>query len=289
MAGSARRRQARHTAGTVRAALVASYRDGCLGTSKGAAYSGLLAFFPLLATIASILVRFRADFVAQQISNFLAEILPPGTHRLVFYYFTVKGRQPFLLPVTGALLSIWAASGALVSLMEGFRVAYRIPSGRPFVKQRIVALVLVVSAAIPVLAASALLLFGVPVERAIVHALGLLPAGVVELRGWVLVLGTLIRLLIALGAIILGATMLYYFGPNRKQRWVRVWPGAVAATLLWFAATLFFAWYVRHIANYNVIYGSITAVILLLVWMYVLAVIALFGCEFNAARERLSG
>jgi membrane protein len=289
MRSRARRPWAWQTVIAIRAALASSYRDGCLGTAKGAAYSGLLSFFPLLATIASILVRFRADFVARQMTVFLSEILPPGTDQLVFYYFTVKGRQPVLLPVTGAILSVWAASGALVSLMEGFRAAYRIPTGRTFVRQRIVALLLVVSAVIPLLGASALMLFGARVERAIVHALGLLPAGAVELRGWVLVIGTLIRDLVALGAIILGATLLYYFGPNRKQRWGRVWPGAVVATTLWFAATLLFAWYVRNIANYNVIYGSITAVILLLVWMYVLAVIALFGCQFNAARERLGG
>jgi len=59
------------------------------------------------------------------------------------------------------------------------------------------------------------------------------------------------------------------------------------ATVLWSLATSGFALYVRHIANYNVVYGSLGAVIALLVWMYLLAVIALFGCEYNAVRERL--
>jgi membrane protein len=67
-----------------------------------------------------------------------------------------------------------------------------------------------------------------------------------------------------------------------------VFPGAMLATFLWLLATAAFAWYVRHVANYNVLYGSVGAGLALLVWMYVLAVINLFGCEFNAARERAS-
>jgi membrane protein len=82
--------------------------------------------------------------------------------------------------------------------------------------------------------------------------------------------------------------MLYYLGPYRKQRWRFVWPGAALATLAWLIATMVFAWYVRNIARYNVMYGSIGAAIALLVWMYLIALIALVGCEFNAAYERTS-
>ena len=68
-----------------------------------------------------------------------------------------------------------------------------------------------------------------------------------------------------------------------------VWRGASLATFLWFFATLGFAWYVRHLASYNVMYGSIGAGIALLVWMYMIALIALIGCEFNATHERTMG
>lgn len=270
-----------------RGALVATYRDGCLGTAKSAAYSSLLAFFPLLATVAAILVHFKADFMSQQISNFLSEILPPGTQDLVFYYFAVRGKQPVLLPLTGMAVSLWAASGVTVSLMEGFRTAYRIPTGRSFAHQRAVALMLVFSAAIPVLAASLLVLFGARVEQSVARGLGLLPASA-EFQGWVSVLGSIARYCVSLGAIVLGTTILYYFGPNRPQKWGRVWPGAVVATVLWLGATSLFAWYARHIAHYNVMYGSLATVILLLVWMYVLSVIAFIGCEFNSEHERMA-
>ncbi|MGA2435222.1 MAG: YihY/virulence factor BrkB family protein [Bryobacteraceae bacterium] len=265
--------------------LVSTYSDGCLGTAKSAAYSALLAFFPMLATAATILLHFRAVFVSQEIYNFLSEILPPGTEDLVFYYFAVRGKHPFLLPVTGMAVSVWAASGVAVSLMEGFRAVYSIPEGRPFLRQRLVAVLLVVLAVVPVLAATALVLFGVRIEEWVASWLGLLPAGV-EVHGWRFLLSSIARYAIALGAIVLGAAILYFFGPNRKQRWSRVWPGAVLATWLWFGGTLIFGWYVRNIARYNVLYGSIAAVILLLVWMYVLAVIAFIGCEFNKECEK---
>ncbi len=269
----------------LRRALVASYRDNALGNAKSAAYSALLAFFPLLATVATILVRAQAQFIAGPITDFLSEILPPGTQDLVFYYFTVKGRQPVLVPITAMLVSVWAGSGVMVSLMQGFHIAYRVPSGRSFVRERVIAILLVFSAAIPVLAASGFLLAGARVEHWIWTRLGLIPQGA-ELRGWVRVLGEITRYLIALGAIVLGASILYFVGPNRPQRWRRVWPGALVATILWLASTSVFAWYVRNLANYNVLYGSIATVVLLLVWMYLLAVIAYIGCEFNAEWEK---
>ncbi len=266
-------------------AFVSAYKDNAFGNAKGAAYSALLAFFPLLATVATILVRFQAEFISDAIYNFLSEILPPGTQDLVFYYFAVRGRQPVLIPITGMLISVWAGSGVMVSLMQGFHIAYHAPGGRPWIRERLIAILLVFSAAIPVLFATMLIFFGLRAEHFILHLLGLAREGV-KLQVWVVVLGKMLRYVISLGAIILGAMILYYVGPNRKQSWRRVWPGAVLTTVLWLAATSVFAWYARNIANYNVMYGGIAAVVLLLVWMYVLSVIAFIGCEFNAELEK---
>jgi len=101
----------------------------------------------------------------------------------------------------------------------------------------------------------------------------------------VVVMGKILRYAISLGAIILGAMILYYFAPNRRLTWGRC-AGSVLTTILWLAATSGFAWYVRHLANYNVMYGGIATVVLLLVWMYVLSIIAFVGCEFNAELEK---
>jgi membrane protein len=173
----------------------------------------------------------------------------------------------------------------MISLMEGFDVIYHVSSERPFLRQRAVAVLLVLITAVPLWSASALIVFGARLERAAISSLRLLPEGS-DLSGWVLLAGQVARYGVAFGAVVLVTGLVYYFAPNRKQTLRMVFPGAALATLLWLLATAAFAWYVRHVANYNVLYGSVGAGLALLVWMYVLAVINLFGCEFNAARER---
>lgn len=269
----------------LRRALVVAYEDGCLGTAKAAAYSGLLSFIPVLTAVAAILVQINADRVSRMIVQALFAAVPPGTEDFVRHSFAFRGERPVSLLITATLLSLWAASGLMATLMEGFQAAYRLPTGRSAVKQRLVAVLLVLIAAGPAFGASALVVLGDRVERTALLWLGLIPAGE-QLRGWVVLAGYAVRYSVSLAAIILAAAGLYYVGPNRRQLWRRVFPGALIATVLWLASTLGFAWYVRNIANYNVMYGSIGAVIAMLVWMYLMAAIALVGCEFNAELER---
>jgi membrane protein len=271
-----------------RRACIAAYRDGCFGTAKAVAYSALLSFIPVLTAITTILVQAKAQAVAETISRFLFQIVPPGTQEIVAYSFAVKGERPVWLLVLATLLSVWAASGAMVSLMEGFRKCYRIREGRPFLKDRGTAILLVFCTALPIIGASALILFAGRIEAALARAIGLIPE-YARLTGWLALLGRIVSYGIAVAATSLVTALLYHFGPNRPRSWRRVWPGAVVATALWMLATAAFAWYVTNLANYNVMYGSVGAVIALLVWMYVLAVVALIGCEVNAERERSRG
>ena len=271
--------------GLFRQACIAAYEDNCFGIAKGAAYSSLLAFFPVLASIAAILARVNAEPVVRVFSRLLFEVVPPGTQDLVRYQLAVKGQRPIGLIVFAALLSGWAESGAIISLMEGFQAAYLLPSGRPFLKQRGVALLLVFIAALPAIGSSALIVFGARIEQSMIGWLGLLPRE--DIRTWVVLVFGALRYIVALIATVFVTALLYWIGPNRPVRFRAVFPGAFLATVLWLAATSGFAWYVRNIANYNVLYGSIGAVIALLVWMYLLALIALLGGEYNAVRERL--
>ena len=116
--------------------------------------------------------------------------------------------------------------------------------------------------------------------------LGLEPG--VEIKTWMSLLGSLLRYVVALAATVLVTALMYCVAPNRPLKLRSVLPGAFLATFLWLLVTSAFAWYVRNIANYAVLYGSIGAVIALLVWMYLGAVISLVGCEYNAVRERLA-
>lgn len=272
----------------LRRSLISTLRDGCIGYAKGAAYSALLAFFPLLTSAAAIMVQTRTEFVASTLERFLRQVVPPGTEGLVVQQFQVLGERPPLGILIGAgLVSVWAASGVIKSLIEGFQAAYRVPRDRSILKQSMVAMSLVVLSAIPLAGASLLLLFGGQAERAVMRWMQVDPF-LHPLSGAWQIGSRVARYLVAFGTTTLLTATLYYFGPNRPQQWRLVWRGAVLATVLWFFATLGFAWYVRHLARYNVIYGSIGTGIALLVWMYLVSLIALIGCEFNAEFERAS-
>ncbi len=270
----------------LRRSLISTFDDGCIGTAKGAAYSALLAFFPVLTSAATILVQSHAGFVSRRLESGLSEIVPPGSEDLVVQQFRVTGARPLSLLVTAGLVSLWAASGVIKSLIEGFHAAYRVPRSRNFLHQTWVAMGLVLLAAVPILCASVLLLFGVQIETFVLARLKGEPilTPLAPVWQWV---ARLARYALALAAVVAATASLYRFGPYREQRWRHVWPGAVLATVVWLLSTSVFAWYTRNIAHYNVMYGSIGAAIALLVWMYVMALVALVGCEFNAVRERV--
>lgn len=272
----------------LRRAFVCCYEEGCFTSAKSAAYSGLLSFIPVMTATATILVQFNAERVSRVISQFLFLAVPPGSEDMVQYSFTVRGERPIGVLIVATLVSLWGASGLMESLMEGFQAAYHLPSGRPWVQQRLVAILLVLIAAAPAVGASTMLVLGDSVEHWLGEALGLVPEGEL-LRGPLQLAAVATRYAIAVAAIIVAAAGMFYVGPNRRQQWRHIWPGAFVATMLWLLATAAFAWYVRNIANYNVMYGSVGAVIALLVWMYVLAAVAMFGCAYNAERERLFG
>ena len=269
----------------LRQSLIASLDDGCFGFAKAAAYSALLSFFPVLTSAATILVQTRAEFVSATLQNFLSQIVPPGSEDLVVQQFRVMGERPTATLIVAAIISLWAAAGVITSLMDGFQAAYRVPRNRSFLRQSAVAVSLVLLSAVPLFCASLLIIFGGQVERAVLAWVKVDPF--LNPFAWVWQAASRIaRYLLSFLTTITVAASLYYFGPYRKQRWRYVWRGAILAGILWFFVTLGFAWYVRHLARYNVMYGSIGAGIALLVWMYLIALVALIGCEFNAAYER---
>jgi membrane protein len=277
----------------LRRAFVAAYEDNCFGIAKGAAYSGLLSLFPILTILTAVLIQANAQSVVHVIERFAQDVLPPGTEDLVLSRLRDQAHRGISLPLIAVIGAIWAGSGAMCSLMEGFQAAYRIPSGRPFVQQRLMAIFLLLIGAIPAVGASTLIIFGNRIEAITVHW-----AGISDLSTpleWAWRFG---RWMVAFVATTFVTGLLYYFGPNHRpeprniglnprSRFVRAWPGALVATVLWMIATAGFAWYVGHLANYNLFYGSVGAVIVLLIWLYLIACISLIGCEFNAERERI--
>ena len=281
----------------LRRAVIAAAQDNCFSISKGAAYSFMLSLFPVLTTMAYLLVQASARPEIGVLTRFIREVVPPGTEDLLISRLYTPGSKPISLSVVAIVISVWAGSGAMMSLMEGFQAAYRIPSGRPFLKQRAMAIFLLFIAAIPSILASALIIFGSRSEAALLHWI---PPDIDprEVSVSVDVVWRISRYFIAFGTTTLVTGLLYYFGPNYRpeqkrrsgvtgSRFARVWPGAVVATVLWLLSTAGFAWYVSHLGHYNIFYGSLQAVVVLLIWLYLIACIAMIGCEFNAERERI--
>lgn len=269
----------------LRRAFVASYDNNVLLYAKSASYSGLLCFVPLLGTVAAILVQVKAPEVSALLADLLGMVVPPGTEGLVSFQFAASGERPTALLVSAGLLSWWAASSVMASLMEGFDACYHLPVPRPFVRQRAVAMLLVLLTGIPVFLASTLIVFGGYLTEMLVEqvaGVGYETLGAGVRFSWVLG-----RNAIGLGTIILVTACMYFFGPNRDMRWKDSFPGAFVATLFWYGTVVAFAWYVENIADYNLLYGSLGAGIALLVWMFAMSNIALFGCAFNAEREKM--
>jgi membrane protein len=257
-----------------------------LGTAKAAAYSALLSFFPVLATGAAILARTNADFVSRTISGFLFEVAPPGTEQILRNQFVAQGERPLSLLWGAGIFSVWAASGVVRSLIDGYNAAYHIHAGRSVPRSLALSMTLVILSTIPMLAACGLLLFGGYVDRLAARAFVAEPMLNTAASGWA-ELSRLARYIVAFGAAVAVNMLLYYFGPIRRQRWSLVWRGAMHATVLWMAATAGFGWYVTNLANYNALYQGVAASITLLVWMYIMSLVTLFGCELNAEYERL--
>jgi len=168
----------------------------------------------------------------------------------------------------------------MISWMEGFRSAYRLPKIWGVVKERLIAFGLVVMAGIPMGFATVLVAFGDEIEQRLAQGM-MLQLGH-EVEPYILTLWTLTRWVIAVLTLNAVMALIYHHAVPRTQRWHSVLPGSALATALWFPATIGFGWYVRHFAEYSLFYGSLAAAIVLLVWLWIISVIVLVGAEFNA-------
>lgn len=269
-----------------RRSVMTAYQHGAFGVAKGVAYSGLLTFFPLLATVGALLVHANAERVSQMIAGFLFRVVPPGSAEMVRYQFLTRGSRPLSFLFLAGFVTLVAGSGMMCSLIDGFNAAYHVKQGRSFWRQRLVAVGLVLLTVGPSLAAAGIIVFGNRVERLVIGVLGLAPAGA-ELSRGVAFAADLLRYLVGAGTFVLVASLLFRMAPHCPLKFRDVWPGALLAGGLWLLTTSGFAWYVSNIADYNYLYGTIGAVIALLVWLYLLAVMTLISCEYNANRKRL--
>ncbi len=269
-----------------REAVVLALEHDVLNTAKAAAYSGMLMFFPAFIVLTAMIAKApEGPTVVGEIRWVSGQILPADTVRVMLSSLQSRNAHPFRLIVSGVSLSIFAGLGLMLTLMEGFRRAYRLPRNEwGFWERRIRALALVFIVLIPLALATLLLVFGRAIELWMVFNAGH------DLRHLVLFFWRISRWSLAFitSLAVLGA--LYHFGTKRGEHWQQVMPGAVAASVVWLPATLAFGWYVTSIADYSIFYGSFGAGIATLVWLYITSFSALLGAELNGVlfRERNS-
>jgi membrane protein len=263
----------------LRLAFWRAFEHDAFSIAKAAAFSAILTLFPAILVVASVLSTSNTtETFLREVYRSLGRILPEGTSSAVLQYFSGTKPVKLKLLLTTTIFTLWTATGVMISWMEGFRKAYQMPKTWGLVKERMLALLLVLLAGLPMAFASFLVAFGNQIERWTVyhtgHALG----------PYILGLWTAVRWIIAALTSIAVIGLVYHHGVPRTQPWHRVLPGSALATVLWFVSTVLFGVYLRRFGHYDVIYGSVGTAIALLIWLYIVSMVVLIGAEFNALR-----
>jgi membrane protein len=260
----------------LRLALWRAFQHDAFSIAKASAYSSILTFFPALLVVGSVLATWRkgAPYL-REISYALSRILPAGSNTAM-NFLRGASQRPVGLLITASLLTLWTASGVMISWMEGFRRCYELPKIWGLVKERMISFLLVIFALLPMTFSTLLVALGSKVETNILFYTAR------EYSPYILVMWGSLRWLIATLTSIAVIALIYHNAVPRTQPWHSVIPGATLATAMWFSATLLFGFYLRHYADYSIIYGSLGAAIALLVWMYMVSLVVLVGAEFNA-------
>jgi Predicted membrane protein len=252
-------------------------KDDCMGLSQQIAYSALLAFFPAVAFLVGALGLFH---LFDDVKNLLDPIAPNGV--IKFISSLQKDSQggtsvaAFLIGFFGA---VWAASGAMGSVIKAVNRAYELQETRPFWKLRVIAIVLVVTTGITTAGVFLLIVVGGSLGDAIAKKANL-PGAFSWAWG-------LLRWPVAFSAILLFFGLVYYLGPNRSQRsWKWITPGSLVGGILWLALSGLFALYVTFAGNYTKTYGTIASGIILLLWLNYSAFALLYGAELNSELDR---
>lgn len=253
-----------------------------INTSKAAAYSAMLMLFPALLVATTLLSQAQeGNTLMGELRAMFEQFLPADTMDLLQAAVLKHAVHSAQVILSAASLSILASLGVMLSLMEGFRRAYRIPEEEwSYWGRRRRALLLVPIILIPMAVATLVIVFGHQIEQWMIAVTGH------EMRRVVVFFWRAVRWTVALSTTMAVLTVLYHFGIKRKERWVRVVPGAITGTLIWFPATLAFGWYVTRDENYSRFYGPFAAGIATLVWLYITAFSVLLGAEVNGALYR---
>jgi membrane protein len=274
------RGEVRLTALAIWRGITGVYHSDDLTFAASIAYYALLSLFPFFLLLLSIIGGItNTESDRTEVLGFVLRYFP---RQFDFVTSQLRSMQDARVPlgVAGSILMVWAAMGVFGAITSAVNHAWGVDKQPSYFKHKMISFVMLVMAS--------LLLLG---------ALGLVSAiNVVEARWFSAVverydaLRTLQNLAFAWAstlAFILVVGLVFYFVPNAKVRFRDVWVGAVVTGFAWRGALAGFSWYVRDLSRFDRVHGSIAAVVVFLIWIYISAVILLYGVEVTAANARL--
>jgi membrane protein len=246
----------------------------CSMISQAIAFNLFLAFFPTLL----IVVGFATSGIGGRISllDFIADFtkfLPPGSRQILSEFLIQRGPEAWKLALVGWTGTLLAGSQVMKLLMEGIHAIYGDLEKPGFLHRQLRGLLLLLLTIAPMLTARILVVLGRPLRYWITREIG----GQKFLSGWWNFFFPAAAIVLAMMAL----TAIYRVARPRENSLANVLPGAMVATLLWWLMDLLFGFYVRRVP-YSVVYGGLAAVIGLLIWMQLSAMIIFLGAAWNA-------
>lgn len=251
---------------------------------NGAAALGFyltLAIFPAIILLMTVIPYLPIDDVDQAIMDLLGQALPAEAFDLVQEVVSqVTSEQRGGLLSLSLLVTLWAASTGMYAIMQQLNITYSVKEARSFLRGRATALALSLMFGVLVIGAFTLVVLGGIIEDWLGSRFGF--------TGALLVIFVVFRWIAIVLALLLGFAMIYRYAPNVEQKFKFITPGSVIGVTLLIVASLGFSFYTSNFANYDATYGSIGAVIILMLWLYIAGLVILFGSEINVLLEHYS-
>jgi membrane protein len=251
------------------------WRTRAFTIAAALAFYFLMSLIPLLLIFSSILQFLPIPNVFQQLLNLMAELVPADS-----LSFVERIVASILTPNRGKLLSfgilgyIWAASGGFASLIESLNIAYDVPKSRAWWHDRLWALLLTFTSG-ALVSLSLLAVLSGPHFGHFLNEVFPIPGPLEHI--W-----PTLRVAVIFVTFVAALELVYYKGPNCRHSFISTLPGAVAAIAVWFLGSAGLSYYLGHLSNYNATYGSMGAVIGLMLWLYLTGLAILIGAELNA-------
>lgn len=256
-------------------------KDDIFGRAAQLAYYFLLALFPLLLFLTSVigLLLGSGTGLRHSLFNYLSQVLPGSAFNLIdSTMYEVSAASSGGKVTFGILAALWAASNGMGAITQALNAAYNVTESRPWWKQRLTAIGLTLALSVLVISALVLLLYG---GRLADHVGGSYGFGEAFTITW-----KVVQWPIVLSFMLLAFALIYYLAPDlHEQSWAWVTPGSVVGVGLWLLVSLSFKLYLHFFDSYSKTYGTLGAVIVLMLWLYLTGAAILIGGEVNSEIE----